>query len=130
MSKNILFVTRPTKDLYRVLILSCLTHIERLTKKKFTIQYFKNSFPDLKFLMFYFLIPERVLSRSIERLIPVTSGWHSHIHRKIHFSVYHFLISSSFPPSGPAMVCEHQRHLIQRSVTLYHISYAFLFLLF
>ena len=54
MSKNILFVTRPTKDFYRIFNTSCLTHIERLTKKKFTIQYFKKSFPDLKFMMFYF----------------------------------------------------------------------------
>ena len=54
MSKNILFVSRPTKGFYRIFNLSCLTHIERLTKKKFTIQYFKNSFPDLKFLVFYF----------------------------------------------------------------------------
>ena len=53
MSKNILFVTRPTKDFYRIFNTSCLTHIERLTKKKFTIQYFKKSFPDLKFLMFF-----------------------------------------------------------------------------
>ena len=54
MSKNILFVSRPTKNYYRMLNLSCLAHIERLTKKKFTIQYFKKSFPDLKFMMFYF----------------------------------------------------------------------------
>ena len=54
MSKNILFVSRPTKGFYRIFNLSCLTHIERLTKKKFTIQYFKYSFPDLKFLVFYF----------------------------------------------------------------------------
>ena len=33
MSKNILFVTRPTKDFYRIFNTSCLTNIERLTKK-------------------------------------------------------------------------------------------------
>ena len=40
---------------------------------------------------------------------------------------YYFLILISFSPSVPVMVCEHQRHLIQRSVTLCHISYAFWF---
>ena len=53
MIKNIFFVSRPSNGVYRAINLGCCKHMEKLTKSKLKIKYFKKKLPSLNFLFFF-----------------------------------------------------------------------------